>query len=159
MRKNIAVFMCLVIMLAFQRDNPDMPTRVIEKVTKINMHFISAQTGEDTVIPGILNDSETAKALIKQLPYTVSVSRYSHDFCGITKELPYQESDVHYGWLNGDIDYATNAPYFTILFADEKNSAQYGHQVNIGVITCPLAKISTLQGNYNVRIELAEKSS
>ena len=35
---------------------------------------------------------------------------YSHDFCGVTEELPYQESEVHYGWLNGDIDYAIDAP-------------------------------------------------
>ena len=48
-----------------QTDDPNMPTRVMESGTKINMHF------GDTVITGILNDSDTAKALIEMLPYTV----------------------------------------------------------------------------------------
>ena len=44
----------------------------------------------------------------------------------------------------------------TILFEDEEVSEQYGNQVNIGVIDCPLSKISELDGDYDVRIELAE---
>lgn len=116
-----------------QTEDPEMPTRVIEDGTKINMYF------GDTVVPGILNDSETAQALIEMLPYTVHMNRYSHDFCGVMDDpLPYKEEDVHYGWLNGDIDFATDADYFTILFEDEESSEQYGYQVNIGVIDCPL---------------------
>ena len=134
-----------------QTTDASMPTRVpMEGGTKINMYF-----GE-TVIPGVLNDSDTAKALLEKLPMTQHVSRYSHDFCGVTEALPYNEDEVHYGWLNGDIDYATDAPYFTILFEDEDVSEQYGSQVNIGVITCPLEDIANLQGSYDVRIELAE---
>lgn len=135
-----------------QTEDPEMPTRVIEDGTKINMYF------GDTVVPGILNDSETAQALIEMLPYTVHMNRYSHDFCGVMDDpLPYKEEDVHYGWLNGDIDFATDADYFTILFEDEELSEQYGYQVNIGVIDCPLENISKLTGSYDVRIELAEE--
>ena len=134
-----------------QTNNPDMPTRIIENGTKINMHF------GDVIIPGVLNDSDTAKALIEMLPYTVHMSSYTHDFCGtMPDDLPYQEDEVHYGWLNGDIDYAINAPYFTILHSDEEISEQYGYQVNIGVIACELAKIRELSGSYDVLIELAE---
>lgn len=134
-----------------QTTNPQMPTRVIKNGTKINMHF------GKTIIPGILNDSETAKALIARLPYTVHMSRYSHDFCGVMKDpLPYKKGSEHYGWLNGDIDFATDADYFTILFEDEKNSEQYGHQINIGVIDRELSRISSLRGSYDVRIELAK---
>ena len=134
-----------------QTQDASMPTRVpMEGGTKINMHF------GDTVIPGVLNDSETAKALIAKLPITQHVSRYSHDFCGVTEELPYKQDEVHYGWLSGDIDYATDAPYFTILFEDQDVSEQYGPQVNIGVITCPLKDIANLEGSFDVRIELAE---
>ncbi|MBQ6528099.1 MAG: hypothetical protein IJI38_06210 [Clostridia bacterium] len=62
-----------------QMDDPAMPTRLPpENGTKILLHF------GDTVIPGILNDSETAQALIAKLPYTQHMSRYSHDFCGVT---------------------------------------------------------------------------
>jgi hypothetical protein len=134
-----------------QTEDKSIATRLpMEGGTKINMYF------GDTLITGVLNDSETAKALIEKLPMTQHMSRYSHDFCGVTEELPYNEDDVHYGWLNGDIDYALNAPYFTILFEDEDVSEQYGYQVNIGVITCPIADIAALQGSYDVRIELAD---
>jgi hypothetical protein len=134
-----------------QTDDKAMPTRLpMEGGTKINMYF------GDTLITGVLNDCETAKAFIEKLPMTQHVSRYSHDFCGVTEDLPYNEDEVHYGWLNGDIDYAINAPYFTILFEDEDVSEQYGDQVNIGVITVPLSEIAALNGSYDVRIELAE---
>ena len=134
-----------------QTDDPTMPTRLPpENGTKILLHF------GDTVIPGVLNDSETAQALIAKLPYTQHMSRYSHDFCGVTEDLPYDEEEEHYGWLNGDIDYATDVPYFTILFEDQDESEIYGSQVNIGVITCPLADIAALNGSYDVLIELDE---
>lgn len=134
-----------------QTDDKAMPTRLpMEGGTKINMYF------GDTLITGVLNDCDTAKAFIEKLPMTQHVSRYSHDFCGVTEDLPYNEDEVHYGWLNGDIDYAINAPYFTILFEDEDISEQYGDQVNIGVITVPLSEIAALEGSYDVRIELAE---
>ena len=82
-----------------QTEDPAMPTRLPpENGTKILLHF------GDTVIPGILNDSETARALIAKLPYTQHMSRYSHDFCRVTEDLPYNEEEEHYGWLNGDID-------------------------------------------------------
>ncbi|WP_438497092.1 cyclophilin-like fold protein [Paenibacillus sp. IHBB 3054] len=131
--------------------DPTMATRVLENGTKINMHF------GDIVIPGTLNDSITAQALISKLPYTVHVNRYSHDFCGVMDDpLEYREEDVHYGWLNGDIDFATDADYFTILFEDEEKSEQYGYQVNIGKIDSELSVISQLSGSYDVLIELAE---
>ena len=134
-----------------QTEDPSLPTRLPpENGTKILLHF------GDTVIPGVLNDSETAQALIAKLPYTQHMSRYSHDFCGVTEDLPYHEEEEHYGWLNGDIDYATDAPYFTILFEDQDESEIYGSQVNIGVITCPLAEIAALNGSYDVLIELDE---
>lgn len=134
-----------------QKINPRIATRILAGGTKINMHF------GGTVIPGTLNDSETARALINMLPYTVRVNRYSHDFCGVmSNPLPYKEEDVHYGWLNGDIDFARDADYFTILFEDEENSEQYGHQVNIGKIDSELSVISNLRGSYDVLIELAE---
>ena len=133
-----------------QLTDKSMPTRVLEGGTPIKLHF------GDKVIPGRLNDSVTAQGFIAKLPLTVSMNRYSHDFCGRFDELPYAPEDVHFGWLNGDIDYATDAPWFTILFADEENSEQYGYQVNIGVIDCPLSEISSLQGSYEVYVELAQ---
>ena len=68
----------------------------------------------------------------------------------------YQKEDEHFGWLNGDIDFATDGNYFTILFEDEEHSSVYGSQINIGVIDCPLKNISDLSGSYDVLIELAK---
>lgn len=135
---------------SIQTKDRDQATRVIKEGTKIKMTF------GDTVIYGILNDSETAQSLIEKLPMTQQMSRYSHDFCGVTEVLPYKEEEVHNGWLNGDIDYAIDAPYFTILFEDEDISEQYGYQVNIGVITSPISDIAKLNGSYEVKIELDE---
>lgn len=76
-----------------QTEDPTIATRIPpEDGTKINIRF-----GDEAVITGVLNDSETAQALIDKLPYTVHMSRYSHDFCGVTEELPYNEDEVHYG--------------------------------------------------------------
>lgn len=134
-----------------QTENKTIATRVLEQGTKINMYF------GDTIIPGLLNDSFSSQELIKRLPLKVRVNHYSHDFCGVMDDpLPYHEEDVHYGWLNGDIDFARDGDYFTILFEDEEKSEIYGHQINLGIITCPLAKISNLRGSYEVLIELAQ---
>ena len=134
-----------------QRDNPKIATRVLHNGTKIRMYF------GDTVIPATLNDSDTAQALINMLPYSINLSNYGSDFCGIIDNtLPYKEDDVHNGWLNGDIDFATDGNWFTILFGGEESSGSYGYQVNIGKIDCELEKISSLHGSYQVRIELSE---
>lgn len=66
--------------------------------------------------------------------------------------------NMHFGWQNGDIDFATDANYFTILFEDEEKSEQYGYQVNIGKIDSKLSVISELTGSYDVLIELADEA-
>lgn len=126
-------------------------TRVLNGGTKIRMHF------GDTVIPGRLNDSSAAKQLISMLPYTVHMSRFSHDFCGVMDKplTDYTQDEVHYGWLNGDIDFAQDADYFTVLFQDEERSEQFGDQINLGVVDGDLSAIANLEGSYDVRIELA----
>ena len=50
--------------------------------------------------------------------------------------------------------YAAYEPQANILFEDQDASEIYGSQVNIGVITCPLADIAALNGSYDVLIEL-----
>lgn len=125
-------------------------TRNIENGTPITL------TIGDTVIPATLNNSRSAKELISRLPYTVKLHRYSHDYCGVMDNpLSYDEADVHNGWLNGDIDFARDGNYFTILFEDEENSQQYGHQITMGKIDGPLSAVKKLGRDIEVRIELA----
>ncbi len=125
-------------------------TRVIENGTAITL------TIGDTVMPATLNNSTTAKELISRLPYTVSLNRFSHDYCGVMEDpLKYDEKDVHNGWMNGDIDFARDANYFTILFEDEEKSQQFGDQVNIGKLDGDLSEIKGLGSSIDILIQLA----
>lgn len=131
---------------------PSRSPRVIKNGTAVTL------TIGKTVIPATLNHSTSSKELISRLPYTVHLNRYSHDYCGVMDDpLKYDKKDVHYGWLNGDIDFATDANYFTILFEEQDTSKQYGYQVNMGKVDGDLSVIKNLQGPINVRIALANK--
>lgn len=128
----------------------NMATRKIDNVTAVTL------TIGDTVIPATLNNSTSSKELISRMPCTVHLNRYTHDYCGVMKNpLKYDEKDVHNGWLNGDIDFATDGNYFTILFADEEKSKIYGNQVNMGKVDCDLSVIKGLGSAIDVRIDLA----
>ena len=125
-----------------------MATREIKNGTKINMHFGSK------MIPGILNDSKPARELISRLPYIVRASRYEFDVCGVMDErLSFSDEDLVPGWKNGDIDFTTQEDYFTILFDNEENC--YGEFVNLGVIDCDPSTMDSLNGSFDILIELA----
>jgi hypothetical protein len=125
-------------------------TRTIENGTKIKL------TVGDAVIPAVLNDSKSAKALIARLPHTVRLQKYAHDYCGVMRDpLPYDERDARKGWLNGDIAFAVDGNYFTILYKDEEISRQYDGIVTLGVLDAPLAIMDTLEASISVSIELA----
>lgn len=126
-------------------------TRKITNGTRITL------TIGNTVIPGILNNSRSSRELISRLPYTMELHHYAHDYCGVMQEpLSYDKKDVHNGWLNGDIDFATDGNYFTILYKDEDISKQYGYQVNLGTILAPLSVMETLGDNISIHIELVQ---
>ncbi|MGE4552269.1 MAG: cyclophilin-like fold protein [Desulfovibrionaceae bacterium] len=110
----------------------------------------------DTVIPAVLNGCRSARALMERLPYTIRLSRYEHDYCGVMdKALPYAPEDVHGGWRNGDIAFALSGDYFAILYKDEEISEQYDGMVTLGALTGPLAVMDTLGGAISVTIESA----
>lgn len=129
----------------------DFATRIIKNGTRVNIII------GDAIIPATLNDGKTARALLERLPFTMKLHKYAHDYCGVMENpLPYDEKDVHYGWLNGDIDFARDGNYFTILYEDEEKSKQYGHQINIGKIDGPLSVIKNMPQDIELRIELAK---
>lgn len=129
----------------------DHSSRIIENGTKVNIII------GDTVIPATLNNGKTAKALLARLPFSMKLHKYAHDYCGVMDDpLPYDEKDVHNGWLNGDIDFARDGNYFTILYEDEEKSKQYGHQINIGKIDGPLSVIKNMGQDIELRIEPAK---
>lgn len=129
----------------------NMPKRVIENGTMINLCF-----GE-TVIPALLNSTKTALAFADKLPATIRVNGTGVDFCGrIPFDLPYENEQVHNGWLNGDIDYNPEGGWFALLYGGEEESAAYDDQVTIGVIDCPLGDVARLSGSFDLVVELAE---
>lgn len=124
-------------------------TRTLENGTKINL------IAGETVIPAMLNDSTSSKALMAKLPYTVQLQRYEHDYCGVMSEhLPYDKKDMQNGWLNGDIALAVSGNYFAILYKDEETSQQFDGIVNMGVLKAPLSVMDTLGRSITLRIEL-----
>jgi hypothetical protein len=124
-------------------------SRPLESGTKISL-FVG-----ETVIPAVLNDSKSSQALIAKLPYTVRLQRYEHDYCGVMDApLPYDEKDMQSGWLNGDIAFAVNGDYFTLLYKDEEISKQFYGIVNMGVLKAPLSVMDTLDQSVFLRIEL-----
>lgn len=134
-----------------QRSDRNRSTRVVPKGTKIRM------IAGKTVIPATLNDGFSSRELIARLPYSITLRKYAHDYCGVMPDpLRYREADVHYGWLNGDIDFARDGDYLTILYKDEESSEVYGHQVNLGVVDCDLSLLDSLGQTITLRIELAE---
>lgn len=109
----------------------------------------------ETRIPAVLNETRTAQALIDKLPYTVTLFKSVHDYCGVMSDAPpYDEQDEQNGWINGDISFETSGNYFAILYKDEQISQQYGNLVPMGRITVPLSVMDTLANEINVRIEL-----
>ena len=149
MRKLIMIFAALFISTAIFATEPTRP--LPKNGTRVNLVFGKKK------IPAVLNDSKTARALITKLPYTVSVSRYSHDFCGNIdmRDFPYEQKDVFHGWKNGDINITTTGDYISFLFAGENDGSRWG-MVNLGVLDCPIEELSSLSGSYDVRIEKAE---
>ncbi len=68
--------------------------------------------------------------------------------------LSYDEKDVHNGWVNGDIAFAAEGNYFTILYKDEEVSQQFGNLVTLGRINGPLSVMDTLNDAVSIRNEL-----
>lgn len=125
-------------------------TRVIDNGTAITL------TIGDTVIPATLNDSTSSQDLLSRLPYSVSLRRYTHDYCGVMDDpLEYDEADVHRGWLNGDLGFARDGDYFVIFFDDEEISKKFDHQITLGKVDVDLSVVKALGDSIEVTIELA----
>lgn len=110
----------------------------------------------DTIVHVQTNDTQTAQAFVGKLPCTIGVSGTGLDFCGrMPFSLPYDQSQVHHGWTNGNVNYNPGGGWFAVLFSGEEQSGRYGDQVIMGrVDPADLPLLSRLDGSYQVRIEL-----
>lgn len=118
---------------------------------------ISLSFGE-TKVTAELNDTDTARAFASHLPTTIHVNGTGADFCGrMPFSLPYEESQVHRGWTNGDVNYNPGGGWFAVLYDGEENSKVYGDQVIMGRLAQEdLDRVRTLTGSFDLLIEKAE---
>ena len=125
----------------------------VEKPTAIKLVI------NDQTFPAVLNDSQAAQALLKMLPYTITVSQGMHDYCGVMDHLPYREDDVQSGWFDGDLAFDISGDWFALFLRGANNEARY-QEVNLGQLVNKedIAKIAQLPLTVNIIIELSEKS-
>lgn len=121
--------------------------------TRIDLRF-----GDET-IAATLNDTGTARAFAARLPVSIRVSGTGIDFCGqMPFSLPYDDAQVHHGWVNGDVNYNPGGGWFAVLHGGEEDSGRYGDQVTMGRIEeDDLARVQALEGSFVLHIELAEQ--
>lgn len=111
----------------------------------------------EVAVPVELNRSAAAVALAAQFPQVLSMSVSSVGCCGqLGFSLPHDETDVHSGWSDGDLNYKPEGDWLALFFDDEKNSARYGGQVTLGHVDGPLDVLRGLSGTHDVRIELSK---
>lgn len=88
------------------------------------------------------------------LPYTVTLRKYAHDYCGVMQALPYDQQELRHGWSNGDIAFAADGNYFAILYKDEELSQQYGNMVTLGKLTVEPSIMNSFEETITVIIDL-----
>lgn len=104
-------------------------------------------------IPAILNGCRSSRELCARLPYTVTLDKYEHDYCGVMQDpLPYDKQDLRHGWHNGDIAFAADGNYFAILYKDEDISQQFGNLVTLGSVRCDLSLLDTFDRTISLTI-------
>ncbi|MCH5295565.1 MAG: hypothetical protein J1F14_06665 [Treponema sp.] len=113
MRKLIAITTALLALSAAGAQTK--ASREIPKDgTKVNLFF-----GEKR-IPAVLNGSTTARELLARLPWSVRLTRYEVDFCGVigADDFTLHRDEVRRGWKNGDICFTADGTYFSVLFIE-----------------------------------------
>lgn len=150
MRKLIAITTALLALSAAAFAQTRASREIPENGTKVNLFF------GDKRIPAVLNGSTTARELLARLPWSVRLTRYEVDFCGVigAGDFTLHRDEVRRGWKNGDICFTADGTYFSVLFDGEERPG--GDMVNVGVVACPLEELSALRGTFTVRIEKAE---
>ena len=113
----------------------------------------------DVTLDAYLNDTLSAQELISRLPVTVHLYNSGHDYCGgINPALPYEESDVQYGWKNGDLAFWTAGDDFVIFHNDEETSGGTGNLVILGHVTSDIEEVRALSDAIDVIIALKEEN-
>lgn len=113
----------------------------------------------ELVIPAVLNDTTAAQDLLSRLPYTVTVSRGSVDFCGdIGEPLQYEDSDFQRGLRYGDIMWMPNGNWF-VFFTDDIESRMDRDWLVLGHMDDVWEQTKALRGSVEIKIALTEENA
>lgn len=125
------------------------------RVTKVEQPTAVRLIINSHSFPAVLNNSQTAQALIKKLPYTITVSQGMHDYCGVMDHLPYDEDDVQAGWFDGDLAFDISGDWFALFLRGANNDSRY-QEVSLGQLVNKedIAKIAQLPTTVGITIEL-----
>lgn len=101
---------------------------------------------------GTLNGSIPAQSLARQLPLEVTIYDSGNDFCGDRIKVDYKESDVQFGYKNGDIAFWPPASNFVIFVNGEESSSSTGDLVILGHLDETQETLDSLHGTLKIRI-------
>ena len=125
-----------------------------EEETPANNVEITLQFG-DTKITALLDNSETSKAFLEQLPMTLEMRRYAdREYYAAISELP-EDGEHIPDFENGDVTYYTTGKSLAIFFGNADNSSQ-SDLIRMGTITSDLGLFKEIGESVTVRIMPSE---
>ena len=108
------------------------------------------------LITATLDDSPTAKDLVKSLPLTISMKRWGdREYYGKLREPLSDQGRKQSGFENGDVAYWVPGGSFAIFF-DDKVNPDISNLIVFGKISSDLKVFDTLGESLEMRIELAK---
>ena len=118
-------------------------------ITEIKMLF------DETEIMAVLDDSETSRAFLEQLPLTLNMRRYAdREYYSAIDPLP-EDGEVIPDYENGDVTYFVPGKSLAVFFGNEENFTQ-GGLILMGRITSDLSLFAEMNDSITVTIEIAE---
>lgn len=107
-------------------------------------------------IPAVLNNTLVAQEFVKGLPFTVTVSKSTFDFCGSADTLPSDPDEHQIGWKNGDIGYSRG--WFALFHSGEEQSSSYTNEMIIGHIDdAYIETLRSMKGSLEITVKLQTK--
>lgn len=130
-------------------ETENMQNAELPNTVKVRMLF------DETEITAVLDDSETSKAFLEQLPLTLNMRRYAdREYYSAIDPLP-EEGEWIPDYENGDVTYYAAGKSLAIFFGNEENFTQAG-LIRMGRITSDLSLFTDMSNSVTVTIEIAE---
>ena len=153
MKYLFIIFVVAVMSFTFVFSSQAQTSNAVSKGSAEDSTKITLTIG-NKVIPAILYNNTTSKALIERLPVTVSLNRGPVDYCGGISPINYEKEDLQAGYRTGDLAYWIPGKDFVIFTETEETSSGVPELVIIGQISSDIAQIKALGSTIKVTIAL-----